>query len=41
MPEFTYPLVAAQDVAEMGLGGRIMVNFNRLLFGQQQQTGAQ
>ncbi|HEY3145088.1 MAG TPA: D-alanyl-D-alanine carboxypeptidase family protein [Dongiaceae bacterium] len=36
MPEFTYPLVAAQDVGEMGLGGRIMVNFNRLVFGQPQ-----
>jgi D-alanyl-D-alanine carboxypeptidase (penicillin-binding protein 5/6) len=36
MPEFTYPLVAAKDVSEMGLGGRIMVNFNRLVFGQPQ-----
>ncbi|HEY1382226.1 MAG TPA: D-alanyl-D-alanine carboxypeptidase family protein [Dongiaceae bacterium] len=36
MPEFTYPLVAAQDVGEMGLGGRIMVNFSRLVFGQPQ-----
>jgi serine-type D-Ala-D-Ala carboxypeptidase (penicillin-binding protein 5/6) len=36
MPEFTYPLVAAQDVPEVGLGGRIMVNFNRMVFGQPQ-----
>jgi serine-type D-Ala-D-Ala carboxypeptidase (penicillin-binding protein 5/6) len=36
MPEFTYPLVAAKDVAEIGLGGRIMVNFNRMVFGQPQ-----
>ena len=34
MPAFTYPLVAAKDVAEIGLGGRIMVNFNRMVFGQ-------
>jgi serine-type D-Ala-D-Ala carboxypeptidase (penicillin-binding protein 5/6) len=36
MPEFTYPLVAAQDVPEVGLGGRIMVNLNRMVFGQPQ-----
>jgi D-alanyl-D-alanine carboxypeptidase (penicillin-binding protein 5/6) len=36
MPEFTYPLVAAQDVPEIGLGGRIMVNFNRMVFSQPQ-----
>lgn len=36
MPEFTYPLVAAQDVPEIGLGGRIMVNFKRMVFGQPQ-----
>jgi D-alanyl-D-alanine carboxypeptidase (penicillin-binding protein 5/6) len=34
MPEFTYPLVAAKDVPEIGIGGRIMVNFNRMVFGQ-------
>ena len=36
MPEFTYPLVAAKDVPEIGLGGRIMVNFKRMVFGQPQ-----
>jgi D-alanyl-D-alanine carboxypeptidase (penicillin-binding protein 5/6) len=36
MPEFTYPLVAGQDVPEIGLGGRIMVNLNRMVFGQPQ-----
>jgi serine-type D-Ala-D-Ala carboxypeptidase (penicillin-binding protein 5/6) len=36
MPEFTYPLVAGQDVPEIGLGGRIMVNLNRMMFGQPQ-----
>ena len=36
MPEFTYPLVAAQDVPEVGFGGRIMVNLNRMVFGQPQ-----
>ena len=36
MPEFTYPLVAAKDVPEVGLGGRIMVNFKRMVFGQPQ-----
>ena len=36
MPEFTYPLVAAKDVPEVGIGGRIMVNFNRMVFGQPQ-----
>jgi D-alanyl-D-alanine carboxypeptidase (penicillin-binding protein 5/6) len=41
MPEFTYPLVAAKDVAEMGLGGRIMVNLNRMVFGQPQQPQPQ
>jgi D-alanyl-D-alanine carboxypeptidase (penicillin-binding protein 5/6) len=36
MPEFTYPLVAGQDVPEIGLGGRVMVNLNRMVFGQPQ-----
>jgi D-alanyl-D-alanine carboxypeptidase (penicillin-binding protein 5/6) len=36
MPEFTYPLVAGQDVPEIGLGGRIMVNFKRMVFGEPQ-----
>jgi D-alanyl-D-alanine carboxypeptidase (penicillin-binding protein 5/6) len=36
MPQFTYPLVAAQDVPEVGFGGRIMINFNRMVFGQPQ-----
>jgi serine-type D-Ala-D-Ala carboxypeptidase (penicillin-binding protein 5/6) len=36
MPDFTYPLVAARDVPEVGLPGRIMVNLNRLVFGQPQ-----
>jgi hypothetical protein len=29
-------LVAAKDVPEVGLGGRIMVNFKRMVFGQPQ-----
>jgi D-alanyl-D-alanine carboxypeptidase (penicillin-binding protein 5/6) len=33
MPEFTYPLVAAQDVPEVGVTGRIAINLNRLVFG--------
>ncbi len=36
MPEFTYPLVAAQDVPEINLTGRIFTNFNRLVFGSPQ-----
>jgi D-alanyl-D-alanine carboxypeptidase (penicillin-binding protein 5/6) len=36
MPEFTYPLVAAQDVPEVGLTGRIATNLNRLVFGAPQ-----
>ena len=36
MPEFTYPLVAAKDVPEMGLSGRIFTNLNRLVFGTPQ-----
>jgi len=36
MPEFTYPLVAAQDVPEINLTGRIVTNFNRLVFGSPQ-----
>jgi D-alanyl-D-alanine carboxypeptidase (penicillin-binding protein 5/6) len=36
MPEFTYPLVAAQDVPEMNLTGRIFANLNRLVFGAPQ-----
>jgi serine-type D-Ala-D-Ala carboxypeptidase (penicillin-binding protein 5/6) len=41
MPEFTYPLVAAKDVPEVGIGGRIMVNFNRMVFGQPAQPQPQ
>jgi D-alanyl-D-alanine carboxypeptidase (penicillin-binding protein 5/6) len=36
MPDFTYPLVAAQDVAEIGLTGRIVTNLNRLVAGAAQ-----
>ena len=36
MPEFTYPLVAAQDVSEVDLIGRIAINFTRMVFGQPQ-----
>jgi D-alanyl-D-alanine carboxypeptidase (penicillin-binding protein 5/6) len=36
MPEFTYPLVAAQDVPEISLSGRIFTNLNRLIFGPAQ-----
>ena len=41
MPEFTYPLVAAKDVPEVGIGGRIIVNFNRMVFGQPAQPQPQ
>jgi D-alanyl-D-alanine carboxypeptidase (penicillin-binding protein 5/6) len=34
MPEFSYPLVAAQEVPEVSVTGRIMTNFVRLVFGQ-------
>ena len=36
MPDFTYPLVAANDVPEMGISGRIFANLNRLVFGPPQ-----
>jgi D-alanyl-D-alanine carboxypeptidase (penicillin-binding protein 5/6) len=36
LPEFTYPLVAAQDVPEINLSGRIFTNLNRLVFGAPQ-----
>jgi hypothetical protein len=36
MPEFTYPLVAAENVPEMGLTTRIFTNLNRLVFGSAQ-----
>lgn len=36
MPDFTYPLVAAKDVPEMGISGRIFANLNRLVFGPPQ-----
>jgi D-alanyl-D-alanine carboxypeptidase (penicillin-binding protein 5/6) len=36
MPDFTISIVAAQDVPEMGLGGRIAANLNRLVFGDVQ-----
>ncbi|MGH6892896.1 MAG: D-alanyl-D-alanine carboxypeptidase family protein [Dongiaceae bacterium] len=36
MPEFTYPLVAAQDVPEITLSGRIFTNLQRLVFGPTQ-----
>ena len=36
MPDYTYPLVAGQDVPEMGFGGRIFVNLHRLVAGATQ-----
>lgn len=36
MPDFTLPIVAAQDVPEMGIGGKIAANLNRLIFGDAQ-----
>jgi D-alanyl-D-alanine carboxypeptidase (penicillin-binding protein 5/6) len=36
MPDFTMSIVAAQDVPEMGLGGKIAANLNRLVFGDVQ-----
>jgi D-alanyl-D-alanine carboxypeptidase (penicillin-binding protein 5/6) len=36
MPDFTISIIAAQDVPEVGLGGRIAVNLQRLVFGAQQ-----
>lgn len=36
MPDFAYPLVAAQDVPEVGIGGRIAINLQRLVFGAAQ-----
>jgi D-alanyl-D-alanine carboxypeptidase (penicillin-binding protein 5/6) len=36
MPEVSYPLVAAQEVPEIGLTGRIFTNLNRLVFGAPQ-----
>lgn len=36
MPDFTYPLVAAQDVPKMSLTSRIFTNLNRLVFGPAQ-----
>ena len=36
MPDFTYPLVAAQDVPEMGLTSRIFANLSRLVSGAAQ-----
>lgn len=36
MPDFTISLVAAQDVTEMGVGGRIVANLQRLVFGTPQ-----
>ena len=36
MPDFTYSLVAGQDVTEVGLGGRIAINMQRLVFGAAQ-----
>jgi serine-type D-Ala-D-Ala carboxypeptidase (penicillin-binding protein 5/6) len=36
MPDFSYPLVAAQDVPEMGFVGRIFTNLHRLIIGASQ-----
>jgi serine-type D-Ala-D-Ala carboxypeptidase (penicillin-binding protein 5/6) len=36
MPDFSYPLVAAQDVPEMGYVGRIFTNLHRLVVGASQ-----
>lgn len=36
LPDFTISLVAAQDVPEMGMGGRIVANLQRLVFGAPQ-----
>ncbi len=36
MPDFTMSLVAGQDVPEMGIGGKIAANLNRLVFGETQ-----
>ena len=36
LPDFTISLVAAQDVPEMGMGGRIAINLQRLVFGAPQ-----
>jgi D-alanyl-D-alanine carboxypeptidase (penicillin-binding protein 5/6) len=36
MPDFSYPLVAAQDVPEMGFVGRIFTNLHRLVLGASQ-----
>jgi D-alanyl-D-alanine carboxypeptidase (penicillin-binding protein 5/6) len=36
MPDFTISLVAAQDVPKVGIGGRIAINMQRLVFGAPQ-----
>jgi len=36
MPEFSFPLVAAEDVPEMGFVGRIFTNLHRLIVGASQ-----
>ena len=36
MPDFTMSLIAGQDVPEMGIGGKIAANLNRLVFGETQ-----
>ncbi len=36
LPEFTYPLVAAQEVPEISIPGRIFTNLQRLVLGQVQ-----
>jgi serine-type D-Ala-D-Ala carboxypeptidase (penicillin-binding protein 5/6) len=36
LPDFTYPLVAAQEVPEVSVMGRIMVNLQKLVFGATQ-----
>lgn len=36
MPDFSYTLIAAQDVPEVGMGGRIAINLQRLVFGAAQ-----
>ena len=36
MPDFTMSLIAGQDVPEIGIGGKIAANLNRLVFGETQ-----
>jgi D-alanyl-D-alanine carboxypeptidase (penicillin-binding protein 5/6) len=36
MPDYTISLVAGQDVPKVGVGGRIAINLQRLVFGAPQ-----